>query len=615
MSGIFGIFGFNEQTEIRSTMEQMARAMTHFDWHVAEFYVDEQHSGGIGRIGIGIFNRSLQPLWNASRSVALVMAGEVYNKKGGEDGSIPSDEQYVLDLYEQNGLNFVTLLEGVFVIAIWDFGQKCLVVVNDRLGLYPLYFYYRKHHLCFAPEIKGVLCDKTVPRTLDMVALAQYLRFQHLLGTRTFFEEIRLLPGASLLVWDMTTGEMKIDPYWTFAEIPFRPEISFNEAVEETGQLLRRAVKRLSEDDLRPGVFLSGGLDSRTLAGLIERRPLVTMTYGSKNSRDVYYAERIARAIGSDHHWFDLPDGQWVLKYVDTHLELTEGFHSWIHMHGISMLQEARRWVEVNLTGWDGGTIMGHPEQIQPHLISPVNDETLLVHLFYLFNQKYSWPSLTEAEGELIFTDSHKAEMRGLAFDSFRSELTPFLHLREDIKAELFFIRNHCMRLTHNMVTMYRAYVEVRFPFFDQQLFDFMYSLPAQLRAERKLYFAVLTRVAPRLSWVPYDHDELLPTANRVIRDLHELGVKIRRRVNRHVYPIFPQRETLYANYEDYLRKDLRSWAENILFDRRTLERGLFNPQFLRSLFERHLNGNEEWTIGKIAPIITYEMALRRFLD
>jgi len=78
---------------------------------------------------------------------------------------------------------------------------------------------------------------------------------------------------------------------------------------------------------------------------------------------------------------------------------------------------------------------------------------------------------------------------------------------------------------------------------------------------------------------------------------------------------LFSRRATLYADYENYLRNELRSWAEGILFDNRTLERGIFNPEFLRSIWDRHLSGRELHTIGKIAPIMTYEMMLRRFYD
>jgi len=404
-----------------------------------------------------------------------------------------------------------------------------------------------------------------------------------------------------------------VKPYWTFDDIPCRPEVSFDEAVEEAGRLLRRTVQRLSGDAYRPGVCLSGGLDSRTILGLIERRPVVSLTYGTHGCRDVYYARRIAQAMGSDHHWFDLPDGKWVKEHVDLHLALTEGFHSWIHMHGISTLSHARQLMDVCLTGWDGGTVMG--DTVEPLQVSAVDDAALITRLFYLFNREYTWPSMTDAEESLLYCDAVRKKTQGLALYSFRAEISRYLNYRPDVRAEYFYIRNHCCRLTQNMVTFTRSHVEVRFPFFDYDLFDFLYSLPAMVRGDRTLYRAVIQRETPRLAYIPYDHDELLPTTQPLIRGMHAVAGKLKRRFNRYLWPIFPERHTLYADYENYLRGELRAWAEDILFDRRTVERGIFNPAFLRSLMDRHLSGLEQWTIGKIAPIMTYEMMLRKLHD
>jgi asparagine synthase (glutamine-hydrolysing) len=406
-----------------------------------------------------------------------------------------------------------------------------------------------------------------------------------------------------------------VKPYWTFDDIPYRPETGFEEAAQEAGRLLRRAVKRLSGDVYRPGVYLSGGLDSRTILGVVERRPVVSLTYGIRNCRDVYYARHIAKAVGSDHHWFDLSNGEWVKEHVELHLNLTEGFHSWIHAHGISTLRQARQLIDVNLTGWDGGTVMGHEDNVEPLQILAVDDAALLTRLFYLFNQKYTWPSITEAEEALLYREPIRSKVRGLAFESFRAELSSYLDYRPDVRGEYFYIRNHCCRLTQSLVVFTRSHIEVRFPFFDYDLFDFLYSVPSPLRGHRAMYRAVIRRETPRLAYIPYDHDEFLPMPRTLIRGLHALGVKLRRRFNTHIWPVFPERHTLYADYENYLRGELRSWAEGILFDRRTVERGIFDPAFLRTLMDRHLCGFEQWTIGKIAPIITYEMMLRRLYD
>jgi len=597
--------------------------MSHREWYVVETFWDEDAGVGLGRIGIGIFNRERQPLFSEDQNLVVFLTGEFYNaaelrgalKAKGHHFRDESDLELVLRLYQDKGEQFVRDLDGAFVLVIWNRGSQEAIIANDRFGLYPLFYTRYNGRLIFAPEMKGILCDDTFPRRLDLTALAQYMRFQHLLGERTFFEGIELLPNASLLVYNLSTDTFRCEKYWDFADIPYRPEVSFDEAVEEAGRLLRRAVQRLSGDAYRPGVYLSGGLDSRTILGLIERRPVVSLTYGVRDCRDVYYARRIARAVGSQHYWCDLPNGNWVRKWVDFHLELTEGFHTWIHMHGISTLPLARQLMDVNLTGWDGGSVMGHPGSIEPLLVSAVDDMAFIARIFFVLTHTYTWPSITEGEENMLYCEPLRRKIQGLAFDSLRDEVSRYLHYRPDVRSEFFSIRNHCGRLTQNLIVFARSHIEVRFPYFDYSLFEFLYSLPASLREDRRLFRAVIQRETPRLAYIPYAEDEFLPTAHSWIRNLHGLGVRLKRRFNRHIGAIFPERHTLYADYEEYLRHELREWASGILFDKRTLERGIFAPEFVESIFKRHQSGMEQWTIGKVAPIMTYEMMLRRFYD
>jgi asparagine synthase (glutamine-hydrolysing) len=545
------------------------------------------------------------------------MAGEFYKvPSGGLDSHPQPDERIALALYEQYGENFIYQVQGAFILAIWDAERQRLLLCNDRFGLYPLYYACHQGRLLFAPEVKGILCDRGFSRRLDMTALAQYMRFQHLLGVRTFFEDIQLLPDASILSYEASTGSLRVRSYWSFSDIPQPQEISFGDAVEEAGRLFRRAVQRLSGDQYRPGVFLSGGLDSRSILGLIERRPVVSLNFGSQRCTDVHYARQVARALGSDYYWFDMPDGRWVKDYVDSHLEVTEGFHSWIHMHGINMLDQARQLIDVNLTGWDGHTIVGSDWDVDPLLVAPVDDAALTCYLFYLFNQKCTWPSIDEPEAKLLFPEPLASELSGLAFDSFREELAPYLCYRQDARWRYFYLRNHCGRLTKNMVTFARSHIEVRFPFFDYDLFDFLDSLPLEIRRDRRLHRAMTERESPLVCNIPYDpYGNLIPTNNTFSQFTHTVTAKVKRGINKHIYPIFPKYATLYADYDDYLRGELREWAEAILYDPRTVERGIFNPLFVRTLMNRHLSGKEEWMIGKIAPIMSYEMMLRRFYD
>ncbi len=615
MSGIFGAVDTNHNSDVRALAQKMAAAITHREWYEADQYVNEHNNIAIGRIGIGIFNRGSQPVVNDSRSRILLMSGEINNRDGISDGnSSISDEALIIRLYEQEGKTFISHIEGVFLIAILDLNINKLLIFNDRFGLYPLFYTNRAGMLVFAPEMKGILCDDYFPKKIDFSALAQYVRFQQVLGVRTFFEDIQLLPPASILTYDLASGSCSTNSYWSFSDIPYNPQIGIDEAIEETARLLDKSIKNRSTGDIRPGVYLSGGLDSRTILGMIDHRPVATLTYGRQDCRDVIYGKRIAETAGSDHYWVDMPNGDWVQQYFDFHLELTEGYHSWIHAHGISTLHLARDVMDVNLTGLGGGTIMGK-HFIEPRLYSAVDDYALTSHFFFKFNQKYTWPSISEAEEQMLYTKPVRKQLQGLAFDSFCEELEPYLDFRPDVKSEYFYLRNHELRLISNYVIFSRSHVEVRIPYYDYELFDFLHSLPAVYRKDQRIFRPVMQKMLPELATIPYDRDELLPTTNTLTRNSHAALVKMKRRFNRHIAKVFPEYFTLYADYENYLRHELRDWAENILYDNRTAARELFDPSYLHTLMNRHLSGMEEATIGKIAPLITYEMMLRRYYD
>jgi asparagine synthase (glutamine-hydrolysing) len=167
------------------------------------------------------------------------------------------------------------------------------------------------------------------------------------------------------------------------------------------------------------------------------------------------------------------------------------------------------------------------------------------------------------------------------------------------------------------MIVFTRSAIEVRCPFFDYNFVNFIYSLPEYIRTSPKFYRTVITRRMPHLAMVPNEKDNRLPHINPLI--YHSYGTLQRGEswINRNVGQVFPQpgRTRLYADYENYLRNELRDWAETILFAQGTQERGLFNTKALKTLWQDHLEGNEQWTIGKIAPLITLEMVLSEFYD
>jgi asparagine synthase (glutamine-hydrolysing) len=628
MSGIFGFVSKGHRNWNQElALTEFGQSLIHTIWQRFDCYFEKTSRVGLGRVSPGVFNPGRQPVSSEDGRLIVVMEGEFYEHQASRRDLIrkgvhfrnDSHAEHLLRLYQDRGPSLAGSVEGIFIAAILDLNLQKLFLISDRFGHYPCYYASSHRGLFFSPAVKPILVHSDLEQALDLIAVAQYFRFQHLLGERTIMEGVRLLPEAAILEYDLASNQFKIEKYWDYDQIPaIRNDITFTEAVEETGRLLRRSIeKRTLPDGPTVGVYLSGGMDSRTILGMINRQDwpdIHTFNYGHKDCRDVAYSRRIAKSLQAKHHWFDLPDGRWVLDWIDLHLRLTEGFHSWIHAHGINTADEARQYIGVNLSGLGGGFLMGG-RFVHPTLYNAPDDSARSAHLFALFTQKTTWPSLTEAEEKLFYTPEMYSAVSELAFESFLDEFQCASHYDPKRKSEYLKLKNPDRRLFWMFPVFFRAFMEMRFPYFDHQLFDFLFSLPPEFRAGSRLHRAVLQKELPLLTRIPHDKDNLLPTNNKLVREAHRLYLKSRHKILREFKLPIRNQYTLYADYENYLRNELREWAEDILFDQKTLGRGFFRPEGIRSLFSRHLSGAEEWTIGKIAPIITFEMMMRYLFD
>jgi asparagine synthase (glutamine-hydrolysing) len=615
MSGLFGIIDINNEIDVRNISKQIATALSHKDWFNHDIYLNEELNLAIGRVSIGVFNKSPQPVWNRSNTVALFMIGEIYsaNSKSVKGNLLPV-EQFLLELYESEGIDFVRHLNGVFCVAILDLNVKKLFLFNDRLGLYPHYYHSSPGRLIFSCEIKGILCDKTVPKKFDLVAIAQYIRFQRLLGTRTFFEDIHLLPYSSILFYDLKTGAFNVDHYWDFDQIPEWPiRATFQDAVDETSRLLNASISNCIQGDEKVGVYLSGGLDSRTILGIASsmRPGIPSLTYGVPNCWDAVYAQRIARKTKSPHTFIPIENGKWVADYVDYHLETTEGFITWTHSHAALTLSPARELLDVNLTGFYGdGLIGGRAFQVAPDILHAPDDIASVVQCFKYFSQSFAWPGINEGEERLLFQPEIFKKIQGLAFESLKTEFSKFSHIAIPNRFEYFTSINHSVRLTNMTEVFKQPYFEVRYPFCDNDLIDYVFSMPINYRISDKLYLAVINKIIPKLAWVPRDLNNQFLTTNKMINSFTKYWHKISRKIFTYQHPV---------DFEDpsgWLRNDLQDWLNSVLFSTSMKNHGLFDIKFLRSLYHRHMSGHEShYIVGKIAPVMTYELMMQRFYD
>ncbi len=272
MPGIVGVVDANASRErLRALAERIAaRIAVH-----ARLHIDVERAptppAVLGRVDLGVLDPSPAPATSADGSCRLVLHGEVAGHPGGA--------RALLDAYLVRGVAALRGLSGSFALALWDGHARRLHLVNDRFGLRNVYYCTPdRSRFLFAPQMTALLADARLARTLDPQALAEFLTFQCVLRDRTLLADVRLLPPATLLTFE-PGRRLTLETLW-------RPryrtrDVARTRHARDLADALRAATARALDGDIRTGLPLSGGLDSRTLlAALPGGRGLPTITYG-----------------------------------------------------------------------------------------------------------------------------------------------------------------------------------------------------------------------------------------------------------------------------------------------------------------------------------------------
>jgi asparagine synthase (glutamine-hydrolysing) len=318
MCGICGVVGPGPVD--RDALARMTRVLYHRGPDDDGFYVQQYHDGlGVGlgfrRLSIIDLESGNQPIANEDGSVRLVFNGEVYNYRElraqlearGHRFSTNADTEVIVHLYEDVGTKCVEQLNGMFAFALWDEPQRQLMLARDRFGKKPLYFAELPGALLFGSELKALLEHPRCPRTLDFESLSRYLALEYVPTPHSIFDGIRKLPGGHLLRWH--DGRTAIDRYWdlAFDGAQIR-ERSDEDYIEEFRLHLRNAVRRRLISDVPLGAFLSGGIDSSSVvAMMVDALPptavkTFSIGFGERSFDESQHARRVAEHFGTDHH-------------------------------------------------------------------------------------------------------------------------------------------------------------------------------------------------------------------------------------------------------------------------------------------------------------------------
>lgn len=618
MPGLVGFAGEWKVAEADLLLRQMGQTLEPEERFQRDFYTAD--GVGLGRVSLGLLNPQAQPVWDPDKQCALMLEGEVLDYAAHKQTLVQkgyafrthNDAEFVLAMYLEYGEAFVERLNGAFAIAIWDTRTQKLVLVNDRWSLFPLYYTQTAVGLLFGSGVRALLADPHVSREVDQLSLGQLISFDHVLGEGTLLTAVKLLRPAHILTW--REGVLAVRPYWQLRHPEHYPLKRETEWMDELAHYWAQAVRRQNYDQLSPGILLSGGLDSRmVLAELGQMRSdgsLHALTWGIPGCDDARFAHQLSRKAAAHYHFYELkPD--WLLHKAAEGIHLTDGMANLVNLHAMANLEAQTDHVQVIYKGFMGDAMLGFPLRYQ-HWAHYTREDSYEAH-----HQVHADQGVMTFDGDeykQLFTVASLAQMPCTPDESYRAALDAYQPRFMSEQRVHYSMTQRTPRMALNGVLVVRGRTAVRLPFVDNDLVDFAVTVPPGLLYQRRLVRQTFIRDYPELAKVPATdtglpmmdcfQDVRLRAENFVRGQLNRRGMK---------WVQYPNKRK-YQNYNLWFRTALRDWTEGILLDKRTLERGYFQPDYIHNLVTNHMNGTVD-KAGQLGALLSIELWHRQMID
>lgn len=593
---------------------------------------------GQRRLSIIDLGTGQQPLANEDHTVWITFNGEIYNYRElrptlearGHRFLTHSDTETIVHLYEEYGPDCVDHLRGMFAFAIWDDRKKRLFLARDRIGKKPLFYRLDRDHLLFGSELKALLQFPGAPRELCPAAVDQYLTYQYVPHPHCIFEGYNKLAPAHWALYE--NGRLQTRRYWAapFADGPAAADANGHAATStwspdrwktELRSTLTEAVRLRMRSDVPLGAFLSGGIDSTIVSGLMQQlssQPIHTFSIGFpvKQFDETSYAREAANFLGTRHHEQIVePHALSILPKLIWHYD--EPFSDSSAIPTMYLSEMTRREVTVALSG-DGGDEMfcgydryqavriAHwldnlPRWVKGILSSPIwqripnsiEQKSYRRRIKRLLAELGKTPERRYLRWMNIFDDGRR---RDLYSDEFAARVGMddsaefLLEAYAECPERDFISRTMCADiltylpcdiLTKVDIASMAYSLECRCPFLDHKVAELAARMPIELKLSRSGGKRILIET----------FQDLLPPS---IQTRSKMGFGV---------PL-----------DDWFRGELRALLHETLLDSSSLSRGLFKPESIRQLIDEH--DQRQWNHSyRLWSLMFFELWQRTYLD
>ncbi|MCP4266436.1 MAG: hypothetical protein GY777_12830 [Candidatus Brocadiaceae bacterium] len=574
-----------------------------FDHWNQEYYA-------VSRVHHGIVNPEKQPIFNKDRSLCVMFEGEVFGYHSQKELLIKkkhrfhlqeNDAEYCLHLYEEYGVKAFSKLNGSFIIVLYNLKSRELLLVNDRFSSRPIFYYHNNILLAFATQLRPLLKFPELPRVLDLQAVYDFFTFKRILGDRTFYHDIKVLPPATILHFQ--DGKVSFNRYW---EMRYNTKIDSKENyVEALASTLQKAVARRTASNHRYGLLLSAGLDSRSVLAAMDKLP-ETYTLGDLPNKEVQISQKIASTKGCKHIFFER-DLDYYLRIVDEAVDICDGMHQYFHAHFLGFLPKIKGEVDILLHGHGlDYTFQGLylplkqlkflGKSLSLPMLSNIAFDALPEKLYKEFE---NYPR--KDSPEKLFRNINPEKFGESILHSINSTLGGYVSNKANVHDAWDYCVIHSIykHFTFLNVTCVRAYMDERTIIFDNELFDLYLSMPPQFRLGGNVYRKALRRLSPKIASVPNPKTWL--RADMPFSFGLERFFKTSKELSKN-YKIFPRTQSHSSVYTDgswpdmnqLIRhnKKLKQLIYETIHDEKCIDPELFNIKSIDDIFESHLMGS-----------------------
>ena len=599
MPGITGLITKMPRERAEESLSRMVRALCHEKFYETGTWIDESLGVYVGWVvRPGSFSSGM-PLTNVCGDVSLIFSGEEYSDRAHSQsfGNGKSSSSYLLKMCEEDP-NFLLSLNGLFHGFLVDQARGTAMLFNDRYGMHRVCYHQSDDAFYFAAEAKAILAVLPELRTPDSRSIGEFVACSCVLGNRTIFKDIQVLPAASAWVFRNASIEKRgtyFEPREWEEQTALEPESYYRELRD----VFSRNLPRYFAGRERIGMTLTGGMDTRVIMAWQKFSPgtLPCYTFGGmfRDCRDVLVARQVASLCQQSHEVIKVGDE--FLKrfphYAERTVYLTEGGVDVYRSSDLYVSELAREIAPVKIVGTYGSEIVRHAVMFKPAALSP--------GLFC--------PELLSYVGQAKSTYAGIRRQHPVTFAAFRQ--SPWYH--------------------HGILSLEQTQLTVRSPYLDNDFVRTVFREPQASNANADIRLRLISDGNSALGRIRSDRgvggDSSI--SSTLARSLLEFTFKAEyaydygmpqwlAKVDHTFAPLHLERLFLgrhkFLHFRVWYRDALAEYVRQILLDRRTLSRPYLERKGLEAIVEGHLSGSRNYT-SEIHKLLTLELLHRLFLD